>query len=69
MISELIPVIGKRAKFLNFWKEYCKNSAFEEIPLNNVDDNSINKKQVNVFKYLNYIINFKFVNCFCHYYN
>lgn len=48
MISELIPIIGKRAIFLNFWKQYCRSSALEEIPMNNVEHNTVDKKRVNI---------------------
>lgn len=43
MIKELIPIIGKRAKFLQFWKQHYENNALKENT--NIDDNSINFKR------------------------
>lgn len=48
MIKELIPVIGKRVKFLKFWKQHYEHSVLEEIT--NANDNSISsKKRVSMF--------------------
>lgn len=68
MISELISVFDKGAKFLNFWKKYRKSSALGKISLNNMDDNPINKNRVNILYHFLKLYIHLCINCFRHYY-
>lgn len=44
-ISELIPVIGQRVKFLSYWKNKYKTSDLKDTP-ELVENSALNRKRV-----------------------
>lgn len=45
IISELIPVIGQRVKFLSYWKNKYNTSNFKDTP-ESVENSAVNRKRV-----------------------